>query len=339
MCIAAGLMAYRNVGRARWTPVVFALITVALALIAGRVIAHLVRDSGVVTIPFPYTFVGSLKTAATYLEQLVVGWMNLGGGGFFGMSLNLQGFAALASGLFILAALVLGPWEVRRLARARRWATVPPEPVDRPRPRASARLAYVSFWGTSLMLQSLVFIGTSVPKTKTGSVRYALAGYVAIMALMPLLARRGPVWRWALTAAVCIFALSATFQLAHRPYHPYGPYPGPPQARLVLRFANAHRVDYGYAGYWDGQDLTWLTAFKLQLYPVRSGCGPEGLCPDKARISSWYAPRPGTRSMLIADQAQPGVPAIPSQLGHPLATTHIGSLTVAVYGYDIASRL
>ncbi|HZU61143.1 MAG TPA: hypothetical protein VE983_09265, partial [Solirubrobacteraceae bacterium] len=167
---------------------------------------------------------------------------------------------------------------------------------------------------------------------------YALAGYVAIMALMPLLTRRGPIWRWAVTAAVCLFALSSTFQMARQPYHPYGHYPGPPQAALVLRFARAHHVNYGYASYWDGGDLSWLTDFKLQIYPVRSGCGPYGLCPDKARISSWYLPRPSTRSMLIADQAQPGVNALPPQLGHPLATTYIGSLTVAVYGYDIASR-
>jgi hypothetical protein len=343
MCCAAGLMGYRNVGRARWTPLVFAVLTVAVSLIAGQLVAHLVRASDVVTIPFPYTLVGSIKTAVNYLEELLTGWMNLGGGGFFGMPVNLRGLATLASGVLILAALVLGLWEARRLATGARWARQSTEGLvsaaDRGRPRASARLAYVSFWASSLLLQVIVFIATSVPKTKTGSVRYALAGYVAIMALMPLLARRGPVWRWAVTAGVCVFALSAIFQLARQPYHPYGPYPGPPQAALVLRFARAHHVDYGYASYWDGQDLTWLTRFKLRIYPVQTGCGPQGLCATTSRISSWYLPRAGTRSMLIADSAQKGVQSIPSQLGQPVASTHIGSLTVAVYPYDIASRL
>jgi hypothetical protein len=263
--------------------------------------------------------------------------MNLGGGGFFGMSVKLPGIASLASGVLILAALVFGLWEVRRLAAGARSPSSSME-AQRDRP-ASARVAYVSFWATSLIVQAAVFIGTSVPKTKTGSIRYALAGYVAIMALMPLVTRRGPVWRWAATVGVCVFALCSIFQLARRPYHPYGHYPGPPQAQLVLRFARANHVSYGYASYWDAQDLTWLTGFRLQIYPVRSGCGPEGLCPDKARISSWYLPRPGTRSMVIADRAQPGVPQIPPQLGRPVARTQIGSLTVAVYSSDIAARL
>jgi hypothetical protein len=343
MCVVAGLMGYRNTGRARWTPVVFAVLTVAVSVVAGRVIDHVMRDSGVLTIPFPYTFVGSIKTAFNYLEQLLVGWMNLGGGGFFGRSVTLPGVAALLSGVLIAAGLVLGLWEVRRLA-AGAWRTSRTggslvAAAEGRGPQASARMAYVSFWASSLLVQVVVFIGTSVPKTKTGSVRYALAGYVAIMALMPLLARRGPVWRWVVTAGVCVFALCSIFQLARRPYHPYGRYPGPPQARFVLRFARAHHVDRGYASYWDGQDLTWLTAFRLQIYPVRSGCGANDLCPDKARISSWYQPRPGMRSMLIADRAQAGVHAIPAQLGHPLATTRIGSLTLAVYRYDIASKL
>lgn len=342
MCVATGSMAYRNLGRARWTPVVFALLTVVVSLIAGRIVAHIVRDSGVVTIPFPYTFVGSIKTAVNYLQELLTGWMNLGGGAFFGMPVNVQGIAALLSGLLVLVALILGLWEVRSMVAERRRGALSTAPLalgaERLGPRASPRLAYVTFWASSLLLQAAVFVGTSVPKLKTGSVRYALAGYVAIMALMPLLTRRGPVWRWVLTAAVCVFALSATLQLARQPYHPYGPYPGPPQARLVLRFAEAHHVDRGFASYWDAQDLTWLTRFKLQIYPISSGCGAEALCPSTARISSWYLPKLQTRSMLIADSAQTGVPAIPAQLGHPLATTHIGSLTLAVYPYDIAAR-
>ncbi len=341
MCITAGAMAYRSAGRARWTPLAFAAITLLVSLLAGRVVGHLVRDGGVGTIPFSYTFVGSMKGAVNNFEQLLVGWMNLGAGGFFGMPVNLRGLAALASGLFILAALVLGLWEVRRLVRARQ-----SESVDADGPRvllgratATPRLAYVTFWTSSLLLQSAVFIGTSVPKLKTGSIRYALAGYIAIMALMPLLTRRGWVWRIGLSAAVCVFALSAIFQLARQPYDPYGHFPGPPQAQAVLRFARAHDVDYGYAGYLDAPDLTWLTRFHLQIYPVHAGCGPEGLCPSNARINTWYLPRPGTRSMLIADPAAPGLPSIPPSFGHPLAMAHVGPMTLAVYGFDIASRL
>ena len=43
--------------------------------------------------------------------------------------------------------------------------------------------------------------------------------------------------------------------------------------------------------------------------------------------------------MLIADPTFPGVAAIDPQLGRPVAQAQIGQLTVAVYPYDIASRL
>jgi hypothetical protein len=357
MGATAVLMAFPSEGRARWTPIVFAALIVLVSLAGGRVIDHLMRASHVTTIPFPFTFVGSASTAVNFFEQLLVGLMNLGGGGFFGASPNIRGFAMLASGVLILAALVLGLWETRRLAAGRERTPAPrpagvggtvalrgpsgePEPATVRGPAgATPRLAYVSFWLTSLLVQSAAFIGTSVPKIKTGSVRYALADYIAIMALMPLAARRGPIWRIAATAGVCVFALSSIFQLVNRPYDPYGRFPGPPQAEMVLRFARAHDVSYGFASYFDGPDLTWLTKFKLQIYPVSSGCGPQGVCATHARIDRWYRPRPGTRSMLIADTAVPGLNQIPPGFPHPLAIDHIGSLTVAVYPFDIASRL
>jgi hypothetical protein len=114
---------------------------------------------------------------------------------------------------------------------------------------------------------------------------------------------------------------------------------GPAQAAQLTRFAAAHDVRYGYSGYWDAADLTWLTKFKLQVFPVQANCGSLKLCATPAAgISTWYAPRAGVRSMLIADPNQPGLPSIDPALGKPIATTRIGNLTVAVFPFDLASK-
>jgi hypothetical protein len=332
MTIAAGLMSSRSTGRARWTPIAFSLITAIVALVAGAVLAHVMRANGITSSQFSYSFAGSLSVAIHNLELLFEGFMSLGGGYFFGTTLNLLGLIVFVSGALIVSAVVLGLREVRL------WAA---EGFAGPANQraATSTLAYVGFWASSLVIQSAVFVVTGVPKVTAGSSRYVLAGYVAIMALVPLLARRGPRRRIVVTAAVCLFALSAIIQLARRPFAPFGRYPTATVADRVLQFARAHHVAYGYAGYWDAPDLTWLTRFNLRIYPVQR-CGREGFCgTPPARITTWYRPRPGASSILIADSALTGVTWLEPKLGRPLAVTRIGTLTVAVYPFDVASRL
>lgn len=332
MVIAAVLISLRGVGRGRLTPIVFVVITVVVSALVGVGIDHVMRADGVTASHLTSTFVSSSSAALHNLGVLFEGFLALGGGYFFGMKLHLLGALVFLSGVLIVAAIVLGLLEVRRLAviwnRASSRAPAP-----------TSTVAYVGFWASSLILQSAVFVLTSIPKGTTASSRYVLAGYVAIIALVPLLARRGKRWRAAVAAGVCLFALSGVVQLARKPFASFGPYPTPTAADRVLRFARAHDVQYGYAGYWDAPDLTWLTRFRLKIYPITAGCGSNGLCAiSPAQINTWYRPRSGVRSMLIADRALPGVSGLDPKLGPPLATTRIGTMTVAVYPFDIASR-
>jgi hypothetical protein len=249
------------------------------------------------------------------------------------MSPDLVGFLSLLSGLLVLAALAAGLTEGVRLTSARlRGPATPQAPT--------AGIAYVGFWVASLVVQSAAFVVTGVPRQNLTSSRYLLAGYVAITALLSLLARRGPRWKLAVAGGVSLFALSSIIQLARRPFIEFGSYPTAPQAQRVLAFARAHGVAYGYASYWQAPDLTWLTDFRLQIYPVGVECGEFGVCPwSGAQISSWALNRPGTRSMLIS--AAPDVPAaaLDPWLGQPLAVGRFGTLTVAVYPRDIAPAL
>lgn len=332
MAVAGVAIAWRMEGRSRWTPLVFVAVTAIVALGAGEAIAHILRTGGVTAIEPAYTFVSSGSMVVRNVETLFEGYMALGGGYFFGMQLGVLGLLVFASGALIVAAVVLGLVEVRRMAATRPWLA--------PRTTGSTvTLAYVSFWASSLVVQAFVFVFTGIPKFNTGSSRYALAGYVAVMALFPLLVRRGARWRAVVTAGVCVFALSSIVQLARQPFAPFDAYPNRSVADRVLQFARAHDVHYGYAGYWDAPDLTWQTRFNLQIYPVEAGCAGSRICPvAPAQIDTWYRPRPGTRSMLIADPRFPGVGSIDRELGAPISTTHIGALTVAVYPFDIASK-
>ena len=136
----------------------------------------------------------------------------------------------------------------------------------------------------------------------SNSARYVLAGYVAVGALLPLLALRNHVWNVAVTAGVCAFALIASYQVIRNPFQPQLKFPTPQQAQALARFAKAEHVKYGYTGYWDAADLTWMSRFDVKVYPV-SQCTSQKLaiCPFNIGISSWYKPRPNTNSMLVID--------------------------------------
>lgn len=328
MGAAVGMMILRSSGRARWTLAAFGLGTALVALIAGTVIVHVMQADGVGTSAFTYPFMASAAAMLANLRFLFADLTALGGGFFFGMSADLTGLLTLLSGVLILGALCAGLREGVLLTARRRDRNV-----------ALGTTAYVGFWVSSLILQSVVFVVSGVPKENLTSARYLLAGFVAIIALVPLLARRGPRWRLAVAGGVSAFAISGVVQLAQRPFVLYGRYATAPVAQRLLAFARAQNVQYGYARYWQAPDLTWLTDFRLRIYPIGMNCGDAGLCPwAGARMDGWYRPLPG-RSMLIADQTPAVAAAIIDLVGRPLVTRQFGPLTAAVYPGDIASEL
>jgi hypothetical protein len=210
-------------------------------------------------------------------------------------------------------------------------------------------LAYVAFWAMSLIATSLVFLLTDAPRDALAG-RYLLAGYIAIAALLPLVAARGPRARALLTAGVCAFAAIAAFQLIRRPFVVIASpevsvrFPGPGTAAALARFARQERVTRGYGGYWDAEQLTWGTSFSLLVRPVRvCSARSHSLCyPQLGMISSWYTPEPNARSLLVVDSlgtSYNGVLAPDPALGRPLASRTLGYITAYVYSYDIAARL
>jgi hypothetical protein len=342
MAIVALLLCYLGRGRERWTPVVFTLITVLVSLAGGALIGNAMRANRVISKPFSVHLIHSVGKAFHYVKLLAESLIAVGGGNVTAPLHGFLRYPKLINGVLLLLAFGLAVCgavlAARRARRHARRSDVRDRGPLSPAQRRTA--AYVTFWTSSLVVACLAYVSSNVPKLTSASARYALAAYVAAMALFPLMALLGPRWRRWISAGVCAFIVTVTVEMAVKPFVEFGPYPTPNVASRVLAFARAHDVKYGYASYWDGPAITWFTDFRLQLYPVTDGCPRYVFCRfQTARINSWYRPRPGTRSMVIGDSALAGVNSVSRLLGRPLATTRIGSLILAAYPYDVAPRL
>jgi hypothetical protein len=250
----------------------------------------------------------------------------LGNGDFWGQPLNARGaFALLCCALVLVAA-----WAVIRMARA--WALE--RAVDDP-----ARVVLITFWGVCAIGTAAVFVLSTAPVDILSS-RYLVPAWFALCSLVPLMVLRWPPVRVALTLGVTVLAVASTIALArgdatdNLANWPDGALQG--QLRTALQ---AEGLKVGYAGYWDAAPITWGTHQDLEVYPVWA-CDGAKLCRFYFHnISSWYTPRPNTKTYLVVDPAQPLVAGPDPAMGKPLKTLNVGRLQVYVYDHDIASEL
>lgn len=324
------LSAWRTSGPERVRMPAFALLSTGVSVVAAAVIGAVMRANGYAASPFPVSFVAAGHLIGNVV-LLIESYAKLAGGDFFGAQLSGPSVAEFVSGTLLITALVLVLVEVRR--RTSGGASRSSQQ------RVSRRFAYVSFWAMSLVLTSAAFLLSSAPEDPYDA-RYLLGGYVALGALLPLLAERSAGWRVLVTGGVCVFGLSAICQVVNQPFAPGSTFPGPQDATALVRFARQEDVSLGYAGYWDAADLTWGTHFEVTLYPTWECASAHRLCTFPwVGIFSWYRPRPWRRSMLVLDSSQPGVRALDRLLGRPLASMRVGDLTVYAFSYDIAAEL
>jgi hypothetical protein len=263
--------------------------------------------------------------------------------------LLLKVAALFAHGTFITAPPPVEPVDVARIVAAivaiaaviallvALARIAPPFLTDTARPPVARLLA--TYWAASLILVSAPFILTTTP-VGLNSVRYVSTLWPALLTLVAIVyARRAHVWLSGL-AVVC--ALIGCAELQRDLYSPpVVVQPTPAEVAELERIAASHRLDHGYASYWDAMPITLESDFKLRAYPI-APCGPVGYCPFHLHvIESWYSPKPGVRTFyVVGDQAlQPPLAPPPPSWGHPIKTIPVGHLTVYLFDYDIASRL
>jgi hypothetical protein len=291
------------------------------------------------------------------LDILVRALAALGNGDITGLPFGAAKLLHLAGIALTLLALAAAAWAVARTlagaVAARRAAGTEatrrdagPEAraaVGDAAPPAPERVVWAGFWALSAVALIGSFVGTTAPEGIYSS-RYLVGVLLAVAALLPLAVVASARGRAVLAVGVAAFALIGVGSLlrGEMTQNP-GRYPSAATARELAAFAKARGLTVGYAGYWDAADLTWNAGDgPLRVYPVIE-CSPDHqLCPATFhRISTWYRPRPGTRSFLVLDAAlrMEKPTGLDPRLGPPAAVDRVGPLTVYTFDYDIAARM
>ena len=314
----------------------FALVACVVGLLVGHGVALAMHHANVNAATDPRTslLVGAESVGGNFKlwwESLAV----LGNGNFFGLSVGFSAVLAFACAALTLGAVLIIP----RICRSELGIALAARASQRrTTAREGARLAWVLYWTASAVLLSIAFIFSDAPED-LGSSRYLAGVIYAAAALVPLLGT-GVVTRAIVTAGVVVYAFAGWLSLAQNRITP----PASPNDQIINTIAQIARHEHltvGYAGYWDAAPITWSTHMRLRVFPVDDCDGNQHLCGFELHlITSWYTPRPHTRTFLLSDTTYPAVPSSPTpDLGKPLAIHQIGPVTMYVYSYDIASKL
>jgi hypothetical protein len=337
--VLAPLLCWWRTRSPAWRAVsAFAIAVAVLSALVALLLTHIAQDQNVVHAPFPIDFV-SAEALVDGLQNLIVAFLGLGGGDFFGAPVSGGNLFVFLAGALVLVALAA---TLRLLWRWPGTRETSPEPTRDQLPQPGSRELFIVFWGASLVLVLAAFALTSVSNTAS-DIRYLIGGWAALAALVGVFATR-PLGRIVVIVAVAVFgALNIRSELAAG-VQPGGPGPDQTVAGAIERFAAANGASVGYTGYWDASPVVWETHLRVKLYPIQACDVPSGWCQLYGiQISSWYVPRPHTRTFLLTD-TRPGVSlavtAPPASFGKPLTAASVGEgLTVYIYDHDIAADL
>jgi hypothetical protein len=327
LAVAGAVAWWRHPGYAQRQLAVFCVVVCGASIVGAQLLDDLMRSEHVIASAFPISFLGSTAIFSK-LETTIVAFAGLGGGEFFGRpaagtSLLVFVLAVLAIvGLLAVLGLV---WRYAKSLEQRGSSTM-----------TSPQDIYVAFWIGVLVLSLAAYVFTSIGVE--GANRFLPGAYAGTAALLPVLlaARQRVLRRALLVGGVALFAiLIATSHLIEGPVTGNGP--SRSEAYQMLDFVRAEHADHGYAAYEIAPVATTQTHAALKVYAAFACNGtlfPGGL----SEISTWYQPKPGTRSFIITQAGTP-LASNPPVLGTPLATASYGPYTVYVYGHDIATNL
>ncbi len=335
--LLAGILLWARTRRARERRVaLFVLGVCAIAVLGGELAVAAMHNDRVTATGYTVSFVAPEHLIAN-LEIFINAFAYLVGGNFFGAPAGATGFlmfAAAALGFAALFAVARWLW--------RRAPALLVCPSEEESPQAAASVGYIVFWALVLICLTGGFMLSSSPINFI-SARYIAADFVALAALLPVLA---PLERRAahivVALAISLFlALGLYFDISEitGPASAY-PYPNGRTMGAIERYLLAHGATHGYAPYWDAADVTWGTHLRIQAYPLTGCATPLGVCPMPLnQISSWYSPSGTRASFLLTDSSTTSNIPVPGSFGTPVAQTLFGSVHVYVYDHDVAGVL
>jgi hypothetical protein len=334
--VAAALVGWLRTGQLQQRGIaIFALLVTAASAAGERVVVAVMRNMDVFNSGYHLRFVRPRRLGEN-VELLITAFSSLGGGTFFGSLVGREAlFALAAGGLTLLAAGLVSRWLLRGA----------PKLIDRApstTPAATAQEAYLVFWGLTFVSTIGAFVVSSAPLDIAGD-RYLPSAFVAVAALLPALTRDARARALLVVGASLFGLLALRTHVYHSPAAPKPEFPRFVFAK-VAKYAEAHRLRYGYGAYAVSAPLTWTSNKRVQVFPVKGCPHVRKLCPAPVHsISSWYAPRPRTPTFLVAVRTRSGYywpgPAQTAVSGKPLTVVNFGRVTVYVYDHDLAADM
>lgn len=344
--IAAAVTAWLAPRPARRRVLCSAAVITAGTLVGSVIALAIARGAGLTSVPFQTSFVQYnqiLDHGGLLLESLVY----LLNGNFAGLTVHSTSVVAFLAAVAVVVAVGVAYHHSHREAR-KLLALVPVTPRSR-EPAELARIAFTVYWATSALLLSLSFVFTSAVVDIFGMRYVVTVAYAVVM--LAAVAAAPHAWARNLTAiGSCVLVCSAAISIFnHTLEADNATLPQPDEAAALQKWADANHLRYGYASYWDAAPLSWWTQSRPAVYPVL-GCGNAAnnltLCAYDNRLTSWYTPRPHTRTFVVVDNgflslnlgAALNVTGPPKAFGRPASIAHFDNLTAYVYDYDVARR-
>ena len=209
----------------------------------------------------------------------------------------------------------------------------------------TALLTYTAFWVLSGLGVLAAFALSSFSTGPSDTSRYVIPVFLALAAVGPLWGRRLD-WRRPVAAGcVALFCLATIAARQNLFVNEVAPGTGSVHRNSaeLISFLESRGLKYGYAGYFTSHQLTLLSDRRVYAFPVIACRQPASdiICPLFVNVrTAWYVPRPGVRSFLIQEASVPAAysPLPSASLGRPSEVRTMGTMTVFVFDYDIASR-
>jgi hypothetical protein len=205
---------------------------------------------------------------------------------------------------------------------------------------------YLLFWTASGLAIFGAFSLSTFAAGPSNTFNYVIPVFYALIATVPVLARR-PGWaRLPVTVGTTLFCLLSFLDKGGVLLYEQVPLFKPTDrvGAEVISFLTAQGVSRGYADYFNSHPLTRLSEGRIHSYPVLPCRRPvsPALCPFPVNTrTAWYRPTNGSRSFLLfdADSVTSISTPPPADFGAPAITGRFGGVSVFVYDYDVGSKL
>jgi len=207
----------------------------------------------------------------------------------------------------------------------------------------SGESVWMVYWGlvVAILLAGSVF-GQVAVENADRAIIYLAPIVLAGAATLPIVAARSPLAMARVGVGVALLCVLSTIDLLTPPEMPDYTLDLPG----VLAVLEGRGLERGYAAYGSASALTYKSNGELAVRPVFpcvEASGQPSLCRFFAnRVESWYVPDPVQRSFVVSDAVHIGVLRIPTPpppvLGVPIEQITVGTQTVFVYPYDVATR-